>query len=190
MFNDGVRVTNSEVGGHVAGGDVHDNRTNMTFAGSKGVYMKSLLDRYKKDCEGSREKLEFIEDLDYYNNRREGDVIGLEEKLALAEREDIFWYANDAKDRFQRFLFKNQFSEAAQQIFVHLLTEIQSRFLHEIYPLICKGESSEKISILITERLIKPVRDELGENYLSITTLHINGMLYFLTGNCHLKWTK
>ncbi|WP_316749592.1 ABC-three component system protein [Pedobacter gandavensis] len=190
MFDDGVRVSNSNVVGHIAGGDINDLSTKMIFSGSKGVYMKSLLDRYKKDCEGSQVKRDFIDDLDYYNNKRDGDVIGLEEKLTMASREDLFWYANDAKDRFQRFLFKNQFSEAAQQIFVHLLTEIQSRFLNEIYQALCNGESQEKVNLLITERLINPVKEELGENYLGITAMHINGMLYFLTGNCHLKWTK
>lgn len=173
----------------IALGDIY-KPTNFNFSGAKGEYMTSLLKKFQKEQKGDSKLKEFIEDLDYYNNKRNDDVLGLEEKLKAGSREDLIWAATDYKDRFQRLLFRYQFSDAAQRILLHLLAEVQSRFINEIYPMLCKKESMDKINLLITERLINPVKDELGENYLGITVQHINGMLYFLTGNCHIKWNK
>jgi hypothetical protein len=63
-----------------------------------------------------------------------------------------------------------------------------SYFENEIKPLLQKGEDEQLINSMINERLVKPLIAELDENLLGFTAHDINGMLYFLTGNCHLKW--
>ena len=36
--------------------------------------------------------------------------------------------------------------------------------------------------------IIEPTYKHLEENILDINAVEIEGMLFFLTGNCHLRW--
>lgn len=191
MSDGPVNVTRSTVHGDVAGRDMISTINNeYVFSGKKGDYMKSLLHKFKTGSASSEQMQDFIEDLDYYNNKRVDDVVGLEAKLEAGNRKHFLWVAANFKDRFHKLMYKYQFSEAAQKILLHLLAEVESRFLTEVYPMICNNEPEEKINMIITERLVGPVKDELDENLLGITANHIHGMVYFLTGNCHIKWAK
>ena len=132
---------------------------------------------------------ELCEELDYLNSVIDNDVIGLEKKLENGGREKLLDYALDVKDRFHRKLMKtSQYSAIAQDINVFLLTKVRSSFMREIYTLICQNESEERINFLITERIIKPVQEDLGINLFRYNEDDIMGMIFFLTGNCHIKW--
>lgn len=99
-------------------------------------------------------------------------------------------YATEVKERFHKKLIKtSQYSLVAQDINVYLLTKVRRGFMMEIYTLICANESEEKINTLITERIIRPVQSDLGINLFHYNEDDIMGMIFFLTGNCHLKWT-
>lgn len=189
MPDNNVKIGSSDIDGDVAGGNI-DKSKHLHYSGSKGSYMKVLLEKFKEEQKQNLQLKTFIDDLDYYYNKKQDDIVGLEEKLSAGNRKELTQFAVDFKDRFHRKLFQYQFSEAAQTILLHLLAEVQSRFINEIYPLICKNEDPEIVNSTITERLIEPIKDQLDENLLGITVQHINGMLYFLTGNCHIKWTK
>jgi hypothetical protein len=189
MSDKKVTIDNSNVSGDVAGGNI-DKSKHLHYSGSKSEYMKSLQEKFKLDQAQNLQLQSFIDDLDYYYNRRQDDLIELDEKLRAGNRAELIYFATDLKDRFHRKLYQYQFSDAAQNIMLHLLAEVQSRFINEIYPLICQNEDPAIVSTTITERLIEPIKDQLDENLLGITSQHINGMLYFLTGNCHIKWTK
>lgn len=189
MSENKVTVENSAIEGDVAGRDI-DKSKHFHYSGSKSEYMKSLQEKFKTEQAQNIQLQGFIDDLDYYYNKRQDDVIGLEEKLKAGKREELIYFATDFKDRFHRKLYKYQFSDAAQNILLHLLAEVQSRFINEVYPLICRNEDPTIVNTTITERLIEPIKEQLDENLLGITVQHINGMLYFLTGNCHIKWTK
>ena len=43
---------------------------------------------------------------------------------------------------------------------------------------------------LIAQAVLHRVRRLLGENPLRLFAEEINGMLYFLTGNCHIRWVS
>lgn len=49
----------------------------------------------------------------------------------------------------------------------------------EIYTLICNNEPEEKINYLITERIINPVKADLGINLFRYTEDDIMGMIFF-----------
>jgi len=189
MSENKVSVDKSNIAGDVAGRDI-DKSKHYYYSGPKSEYMKTLQAKFKAEQGQNTQLKGFIDDLDYYYNKRQEDVIGLEEKLKEGNREELIYFATDFKDRFHRKLYQYQFSDAAQNILLHLLAEVQSRFINEVYPLICKNEEPGIVNATITERLIEPIKEQLDENLLGITVQHINGMLYFLTGNCHLKWTK
>jgi hypothetical protein len=42
----------------------------------------------------------------------------------------------------------------------------------------------------IKDEIINVLLQKLGENILEIYADSISGMLFFLTGNCHIKWSK
>jgi hypothetical protein len=190
MADDQISIKNSDVTGDIAGGNI-DKSTRFEFSGSKSSYMNILISKFNKEQESNSQLNEFIEDLDYYYNKRKDDVIGLEEKLKNAGRNESFIeFAIDAKDRYHRKLYKRfKFSESAQKINVHLLGLVISYFENEIHPLIIRGDNEQIINSMISERLIKPLLNELDENCLDFNAHDINGMLHFLTGNCHIKWT-
>lgn len=187
MSDGKVSIDGSEIKGDVAAGNIDKSRT-YQFTGSKTSYMKMLLDKFKQEQSTNVHLKEYIDDLDYYYNKKKDDVIGLEDKLANANRQDFIEFAIEAKDKYHRKLYKYQFSETAQKINLHLLGLVITYFENEIKPLLKKGEDEQLINSMINERLIKPLLDELDENLLGFSAHDINGMLYFLTGNCHLKW--
>lgn len=130
----------------------------------------------------------FIDDLAYYS-LTEIDTIGLEKKLVLGKREDLIERALILKDLFARKLYKNQLSIVMQHAYVHILAYICTSFNNNIKPLIAAGCSPEEIDKSIHKEIIENVYHQLAEFSVDITTEHIHGMLFFLTGKCHLKWS-
>lgn len=190
MSENDVYQLDNKIDGDQAGRDIHKN--SYSFARSKETinYMTTLLKKFKEESDGNVQLSTFIEDFDYYQSPYKGDVAGLEQKLRDGGREDFISYALKTKERFHKKLIKYQFFESAQKINVHLLALVESYFENEICPKIHNGQSSEEIKTLIQELIVNPLLNELEENLLGFNAADINGMLYFLTGNCHIKWTK
>ncbi|MET4142622.1 ABC-three component system protein [Pedobacter sp. UYP1] len=187
---DKIGISDNEVGGDIAGRDI-DKSSHLHLSGQKFSQMKTLLNKLKEEQVGSKQLTEFIDDLDYFNTPKQNEtVIGLDNKLIAGNRTNLIEYAKDVKDRYHRKLYKHQFSEAAQKINLHLLALVQSYYMNEVYPLICENKESTVINALISERIVQPLLSELEDNTLGFSAQDINGMLYFLTGNCHIKWTK
>lgn len=181
-------VESSSIGRDYIGRD--DNSINViNNVHSSSVYLNNLYERFEKEKIENPEFNVLCEELDYFNSIIAGDVIGLEEKLQQGGREKILFYALDVKERFHRKLMKtSQYSMIAQDINVYLLSKVRSSFMREIYSLILDNASDEKINLMITERIIKPVQADLGINLFRYNEDDIMGMIFFLTGNCHLKW--
>ncbi len=187
MSDNKLSISNTSVGGKFVGRD--DKSLNINYKYERSTYLQDLYDKFQQEKNENSELKEFCEDLDYFNSIIDGDVIGLEEKLKLGGREKLIHYALDLKDKFHRKLFKtSQYSLIAQDINVYLLTKVRRGFMMEIYTMICNNESEEKINLLITERIIRPVQIDLGINLFKYDEEHIMGMIFFLTGNCHIKW--
>jgi hypothetical protein len=83
-----------------------------------------------------------------------------------------------------------QFSRSAQEMQCLLLAEVYTRFHHCVWPALCEGRHQDEIQTLIQKHIIDPVSQMLGENVLNIYTDELTGMLYFLTGNCHIRWAQ
>jgi hypothetical protein len=152
--------------------------------------MKRLLRQFEDERVHDVKLNEIIEELEYFYSRLEGDVIGLEQKLEKAKCQTLIPTALIAKERFRKKLEKYQFSEAAQKINVELLGRVFSKFQNQIAPKLQDEIPAQEVADLIQEKIVEPVRSALLENLLDITEVEINGMLYFLTGNCHVTWKK
>jgi len=131
----------------------------------------------------------FIDDLAHYS-MTEIDTIGLEEKLKQADRLDLLENALILKDLFARKLFRSQLSLVMQHAYVHILAYVCTAFNNKVKPAIMAGASIEEIDRLIYKEIIETVYANLADFSIEITTEHIKGMLFFLTGKCHLKWSQ
>ncbi|MFV0225490.1 hypothetical protein OBJ96_10375 [Empedobacter falsenii] len=182
-----VSVEDSSIGGKFVGNNDNSNTFNNFYQSSN--YLEELYNKFQEEKLNNPDLAEFCEELDYYNSKIEGDVLGLEEKLTQGNRERMIFFAKSAKEKFHKKLIKtSQYSQIAQDINISILAKVKTGFMMEVYTLICNDAPQETIDRLITERIIKPVKEELGKNLFRYDEEDIMGMIFFLTGNCHIKW--
>jgi hypothetical protein len=82
------------------------------------------------------------------------------------------------------------FSRTFQTIYATLMGKVYEEFQIWVRPAVVKGASREVIDQLVYNHVIKPVVAELETcpEYNEAAMPTVRGMLYFLTGNCHLVW--
>lgn len=134
-----------------------------------------------------------LEEFKYYIT--EQDSIGMEQKLSDCgfSEGDIF-KASVKKQKYSKKQLKNRFYESAQWIDTQLFAKIKIDF--ETYiegPLIKKKAPKEEVLIAVVEKVITPTLhliNEEGESdeVLNYSKEDIFGMVYYLTGRCHLNW--
>lgn len=139
-------------------------------------------------------KKETIDELLYYKTKIKGTK-DLREKLTdggfgeqfieNAERQKI-WFAKHAS--------KYDCYPSAQQINLDLFARIKNEFYTNVFPLIQRGEDHVIVMKSIRNSIVIPIMkilDESGahDEHLMYTEDHIYGMIFYLTGMCHLNWT-
>lgn len=185
-----VSQSNNEVKGDLAGNNINKQTYNIgrTSIGGKSQ-LEMLYDRLEKERESSTIFSEIVDDLLHYKkNADETEFIGLEKKLENGNRTSYLNFAEKSKEKFAKKLLRNEHSETAQLIYAFLLAKVYSSFEFNIAPRIKEKHPEIFINELVSEFIIKPLEDILGENLLRIYDDEINGMIFFLTGNCHIKW--
>lgn len=193
MADNDISIKNTNIGGNFTGGDdLSDRSLQINTTHERSAYLEDLYKRFQAEKETNPELLAFCSELDYFNSQIGNESIaGLDSKLIAGNRQKILDYAKQVKEKFHKKLLQTtQFSSVGQDINVYILSKVHRSFMMEIYTLICDGESEERINVLITERIINPVKAELGLNLFKYDENDIMGMIFFLTGNCHIKWTK
>jgi hypothetical protein len=179
--------SNIQVGGNVT------NITTYNHYSQEDMTMDRLIELYKQEQLTNSTYNRIIEELDIYLNpvsTETQNVIGLEKKLQAGHFELYISYALRTKDAFCRKIEKYRLSKAAQQIFLYVMADVMTLFYMKIYPLVCNHASHEIIMSEIQDKIINVLHQKLGENILDIYSDHISGMLYYLTGNCHIQWSK
>jgi hypothetical protein len=134
----------------------------------------------------------FIDDFNTYNTMLDG--IGLEQKLidgGFSEKEII--KALNFKDKYARRVVLGEMYHAQQEIDVEIFSIIDSNFSTYILPKIAKRIDKTLILECLLEKVIQPILDLLNAEgeadvYLNYNANDIYGMVYFLTGKCHLNW--
>lgn len=178
---------------------INNGNSNQQAGGNINNYnhpptaMRMLIEAYKQERITNTAFNDTVEQLDLYLNPSDkelGDVIGLERKLQIGHFDDFIASAREAKDIFVRNFERHRLSKAAQEIFLYVLADIWTIFHHKIYSLICKDEAHDVIMQKIYDEIVEPVSRKLEDNVLKIYPNCISGMIYFLTGNCHIKWSK
>lgn len=131
----------------------------------------------------------FIEKLTEYMINIDGINIGLENKLIRGGRQDLIPHAMKLKESFAKALTREQLAPSIQNAYAHILACINSTFLHKIKPMINIKTPNAFIDNEIFEQIIKHIYNQLSDiTELNLTMDDISGMLYFLTGKCHINW--
>ena len=102
--------------------------------------------------------------------------------------------ATRRKEQYWKKLEKNKFFESAQWINSYLFAKITTDFENFVErPLIKKGASLDEILDALFEKVVQPILDLLNDegehdSILNYTADDVYGMIYFLTGKCHINW--
>ena len=130
----------------------------------------------------------FVEELLQYKESAQGTIIGLEGKLVEAKREDDLQRALQGKERFAKKVFKNQLSPGVQRVYAEILGILCVSFRYKVLPMIRAGEGQVKVDCFLYDEIICKINEEVGYSVLKIGIQDIVDMLYYLTGNCHVRW--
>tara|TARA_B100002019_G_scaffold292984_1_gene318121 strand:+ start:2290 stop:2835 length:546 start_codon:yes stop_codon:yes gene_type:complete len=168
-------------------GSSHNGDNNFLILTS----LEQAVEQIKKSLGTEQNAVEIIEELaDYITENPGREIVGLEKKLKKADRLDLQERAELLKNRFERKVAKNQMSLAEQHVYVQILSAISSIWYSKIKPLIDIDTSRNSIDSLIYSELIEPVHKAVVRYDTLATSETVSGMLYFLTGKCHLEWSK
>lgn len=189
-----VTQTGNRARGHIAGNDVYDVRGDFNqYAApvSRESRLSQLYRKLKEEAQGDCELSEYIKQLEIYTRVvKNEDVIGLDGKLTAAKRADQLEMAMIMKENIYAQLRENLFSRTFQTIYAIIMGKIWEEFISYVKPAILRGATREEVDSLINIRVIKPISAELDDcdGYDGVANTDVRGMLYFLTGNCHILW--
>lgn len=174
---------------------IHDSQFEDLVQGDKIVteHLSSLekaIDSIVKNHRADTQLVDIFEELaEYLTANPDRKVIGLEKKLEEGKRTDLKDKAIRLKNRFDRKITKKQLSPVVQKIHLQVLSSIITAFDARVRPLIVSEATVQDIDAAIHEHVILPAHKAIIRFNDLITTEDVCGMLYFLTGKCHVVWS-
>ncbi len=179
--------------GNIVGRDAITHVENVNyFEASKSASPSSrlygLLKKLEHEVAENAVVETILEELTRYREPKTKATKTLEEKLLEGGRADLVPYAIEAKESFTKKLTKYGFYESAQDIHAMILAKIVNAFNHRIKPLILAKAKRNDIEAEIHTSIIEPIVTDLSIPPLRYYDTEAYGMLYFLTGNCHIEW--
>lgn len=169
-----------------AGGDVigRDKIINILPAPTQ---MDLLSQKYVEEKSNQQVTYVIIDELTHYSNENY-DIRDLTEKLEDAGFGYLVDVGEELKEEVSKLIIRNQHYKSAQKIITYLLAEVESIFNANIKNRLLDVREEAALKLLFRTHLEKEIQALLGDNVLEIFNRQINGMVYFLTGNCHLEW--
>lgn len=180
-------VRDNEIDGDLALRDIYKT----VHLGRTPTSMGRLVAQYIAETQADKTLSEWIEKLSHFlSNETSSDVRGLEDKLIASGREDLLDTALKRKQAAYKAIMRQQGSRSAQTIYTFLLAEIVVNFEQSVLPLVQAGSSREIIDCAMLDKVISPALAALEENPLMLDKLDIQGLVYFLAGNCYIRWDQ
>lgn len=131
-----------------------------------------------------------VDDLEYYISTVKGDRLSLAEKLEKGGKCDQeIDEAEAEKERIHKMVRRNAISGSARQKYRQFLSEVLTLFRIHIAPLIRSGADEVMVNTAIHSKLLAPLSEKQSSNDL-FNIADIHSAIYYLTGNCHINWTK
>ena len=72
--------------------------------------------------------------------------------------------------------------------YTRLMSDVETRFNRHVRPAIEKGRSETQVNKLVQDMIIEPVLASQLTQTEDVTPTLIENALYYLTGNCHVRW--
>jgi hypothetical protein len=183
-----VKQNDNVAQGDIVAGNKHV--TNNIINQTQIDELHALYQKLKNSEGGDPSDGRFCEQLEHYlSAKTDGDVRGLEEKLSSSDRIDQLDAAVRMKERATKSIMRHQTSRTAQRIYTILLDELHTSFILMVAPLIQAGADRAAVDYQIQD-VVDKLKGWLGENFLELTVKDLLGLLYFLGGNCHIRWDK
>ena len=185
MATDDRRQEGNVAAGDIVAGDVtHNHRYNLNPAST----LRELADQLRLATDDEHQHA-FVERLQHFAEPlSQSPSRDLVQKLRESSRIDLLDNALAWKEQFYKKLVRLQFSRQAQDLFVHILAKIHTFFTWKVRPLVQADAPRTEVDALIYG-LLTELYDEVGNSELDITMTDLEGMVYFLAGNCHIDWT-
>lgn len=182
-----IVVKGSTLGDSLVGGDQYSFNIHIPPA-DPTVIIRGL-ENFQKLTQDDEDFQDFLDRLNFYVNQKNNiPVIGLEKKLVNGGRADLVTDAVERKDAFAKRLLKSQLNTRRQWIYLYVLQKISSAFEGLVRPLIKKGATGDAIDATIYYGIVSNIYNEVVGIDSTIDQYTISGMIYFLTGKCHLIW--
>lgn len=171
-------------------------QTNITNVENLHITPKTRWQKHfeelKRQVENDDRYATFIDDFKEYNTAKEG--IGLEKKLVDGNfTETEINRALSQKEKYAKRLVMGEMFLAQQIIDVEIFSIIENNFYTYVFPLIIENYHKKDILATLNEKVIQHILEILNkegaeDDYLNYNANDIFGMVYFLTGKCHLNW--
>lgn len=170
--------------------DSSTHNGNNIFESEKSALEKAI-QKIVTSASKNSELVDILDDLnDYITVHPYREIIGLEKKLKNGKREELYPKALLLKNRFERKIAKAQLSMVEQKVYIQVLSHILSAFDQYVRPKILSLQPKELVDAAVFERIIEPVHKAIIDFDDCATKELVSGMLYFLTGKCHVVWDE
>lgn len=171
-----------------------DNSTNNSLNITPNNTTQAIAQMYLRILEN---KDSFLDDETYQETKNslcrymtpKSNMKTLEEKLTEADRDELIEYAEELKEDTTKFVLMYEASNSSRYILTHILSTIASKHKAYIIPAIKMGKPRDVVDALIDNMVIGNALNILNGTDKSITTERMYGLMYYLAGNCHIKWT-
>ena len=161
------------------------------FYEAENTALEKVIKKIIVASKDSQELVDIIEDLtEYITAHPSREIIGLKKKLENGDRSDLLGNAILFKNKFARRVAKSQMSLTEQKVYVQILSHILISFNQFIRPKILEKSPTSEIDGLVFSHIIEPAHKAIIDFDSTVTKEFILGMLFFLTGKCHLVWDE
>ncbi len=182
-------LKHNQAGGDIAGGNIDKSTTNFYLPPDTRSALRKKIEEIKEECLLDPDFNKCIDQLQHYLNPIKPELQrDLEKKLTDADRYDELEEAEELKEKFTKLLLRENLSEQAQDAYVHILSKIKLLYEHKVKPLIKTQAEPALIEQQVLD-VVEEVYELLSGTVLEHNYRNIKGMLYFLTGNCHIEWS-
>jgi hypothetical protein len=131
---------------------------------------------------------EILIDFQNFTTTAPDDRRALSEKLTSAGRDYQVRDAERKKERFSMALQRHIAQPAALTKYTRLMADLEARFNRHALHAISSGQSISAIDRIVQHDVIDPVILTYSEKDPATSASTIDAALYYLTGNCHLRW--
>ena len=169
------------IGGDLVCGDKYE-------APSPAGSLRDMLSKLTKECMQDPNFKEYVDRLNHFLKQNQYNQRNLETKLREAGKPEEIDEALELKEKFTKFLTKNSLSAVAQEAYAKVLCKLKISYESNVKPLI-KSQASEIDIDAAVYKVINEIHADLQGTLLESDHCQIKGMLYFLTGNCHIEWS-